>query len=141
MNPAQQLKDIDRQAREAAAAYKRQAVALVAEVYDREGSQSKAAAVLGITKQRVGQLLKDRVREETHHLTRTDDDGVQTRTIRVLRYGDGAVEVWVSGTTDGTETAPERIEIASTPPHHEDAADTEERLAAYLDDLRTDGYA
>lgn len=64
MNEADQLKDIDRRAREAATAYKRQAVALVAEVYDREGSQSKAAAVLGISKQRVGQLLKSRTRTE-----------------------------------------------------------------------------
>jgi DNA-directed RNA polymerase specialized sigma subunit len=59
VNPAEQLKDIDRQAREAAAAYKRQAVALVAEVYDREGSQSKAAKVLGISQGRVSQLLKE----------------------------------------------------------------------------------
>ncbi|MEU3020073.1 hypothetical protein ABZ635_22060 [Nocardiopsis sp. NPDC007018] len=63
----QQLKDIDRRAREAATAYKREAVALVAAVYDREGTQQAAADVLGITKQRVGQLLKDRATEEDRH--------------------------------------------------------------------------
>lgn len=140
MTPAEQLRHIDDEARAAAAAYKRRAVALVAEVYDREGTQSGAAKVLGISQGRVSQLLKDRVREETHHLERVDEEGVETRTVRVARYGDGAIEVYVSGTTDGTETGPERVEIASTPPRHEDAGEAEERLAAYLIDLESEGY-
>lgn len=60
MNDAAKLKAIDRRAREAAAAFKQEAVTLVAEVYDREGSQTKAAKALGITQGRVSQLLKER---------------------------------------------------------------------------------
>lgn len=140
MSDAAKLKDIDRRAREAAAAFKREAVALVAEVYDREGTQAKAAAVLGVSQGRVSQLLAERATEESHHLVRTDEEGTETRTVRVVRYGDGAVEVHVCGTTDGAPTGPERIEIASTPPRHEDAGEAEGRLADYLVDLEAEGY-
>jgi len=136
----QQLRQIDEDARRAAAEHKQRAVALVAAVYDREGTQAKAGQVLGITKQRVGQLLKERAIEETTTYTRADQDGEETRTVRVARYGDGAMEVYVAGTTDGVETGPERIEFASTPPRHADAAEAEERLAAYLNDLHSEGY-
>ncbi|WP_435110188.1 hypothetical protein [Nocardiopsis synnemataformans] len=140
MNPARQLKDIDRRAREAAAAYKREAVALVAKVYGQEGSQAKAATVLGISKQRVGQLLKERPQEEIRYLECIADEGVETRTVRIARYRDGAIEVYVSGTTDGALTSPQRIEFASTPPRHEDAGEVEDRLANYLADLENEGY-
>lgn len=138
---AKQLKAIDTEARQAAAAYKRRAVAIVAAVFDREGTQQKAADVLGISKQRVGQLLKDRVDEEVHRLERVDGEGVETRTVRVLRYKDGAIEVHVSGATDGVETGPERIEFASASPGHDDAGEVEMRLADYLADLRRDGFS
>ena len=137
---ADQLKAIDAEARQVAAEYKRRAVALVATVFDREGTQQAAAAALGISQGRVSQLLKERSHEEIHYLARTDDEGVEARKVRVVRYGDGALEVHVSGTTDGAETGPERIEFASSPPRHEDADEVETRLGEYLTGLREDGF-
>ena len=138
---ADQLKAIDQRARETAAALKREAVALVAAVVDREGNQAKAAQVLNISQGRVSQILKSPLSEEVHHLIRTDDEGTETRTVRVLRYYGGAIEVHVSGTTDEVETGPERIEFASTQPRHEDADEVEQRLGEYLAGLREDGFA
>lgn len=135
-----QLKAIHAEARRVAASYKRRAVALVASVVDREGTQEKAGKVLGISKQRVGKILKHPLTEEVHALARTDSAGAEARTVRVLRFHGGAIEVHVSGTTDGVETGPERIEFASTPTRHEDADEVEQRLADYLAGLRADGY-
>lgn len=132
---------IDIEARQAAIHHKRRAVALVADVVKREGTQEAAGKVLGISKQRVGKILKGVLSEETHRLTRADDEGTETRAVRVVRYGDGAIEVHVSGTTDGAETGPERIEFVSTPPKHEDSDEVEGRLGQYLDGLREDGFA
>lgn len=138
---AAQLKAIDAEARKVATAYKRRAVNLVAKVVKREGTQEKAGRVLGISKQRVGKILKGPLVEKVHHLTRADDEGTEARTVRVVWCGDGAIEVHVSGTTDGAETGPERIEFVSTPPKHEDSNEVEGRLGQYLNELSEDGFA